>query len=116
MTSHKLDRIRIQTARMVEIYSLLRREIDCGVPLTTEHCSQLQRAIDTIVANMEQLQSVLATEKEDTSTATSEETSPPVVYPGIGELNDNEAHQLEEIVSAVLQWHAETIGANENGE
>ena len=105
-TTPKLDGIRVQTARMLEIYSLLRREIDkpghFGMPLETRQ--KLQGAVDTIAANMRQLADLLAAAME---TPSAEET--PIEVPGIGRLEPAEARELEEILDAVLKWHADLI-------
>jgi hypothetical protein len=85
----KLDCIRVQTARMMEIYALLQGEIgkNADLGLTAQTRAQLDHAIATIHANMRQLQELLA--------AYQEENSPEA----------EEARELEEILEAVLQWH-----------
>jgi hypothetical protein len=85
----KLDCIRVQTARMMEIYALLQGEIEknADLGLTAQTRAQLDHAIATIHANMRQLQELLA--------AYQEENSPEA----------EEARELEEILEAVLQWH-----------
>ena len=85
----KLDCIRVQTARMMEIYALLQGEIEknADLGLTAQTRAQLDHAIATIDANMRQLQELLA--------AYQEENSPEA----------EEAPELEEILEAVLQWH-----------
>ena len=85
----QLDCIRVQTARMAEIYALLQGELEknSGLGLTPQTRAQLARAIATIHANMRQLQELL--------TAYQEENSPEA----------EEARELEEILEAVLEWH-----------
>ena len=53
----KLDCIRVQTARMMEIYALLQGEFkkNTGLGLTAQTRAQLDHAIATIYANMRQL-------------------------------------------------------------
>jgi hypothetical protein len=93
----QLDRIRIQTARMLEIYALLRREIEGrdGLPVAAETRARLAKAIDTIAANMEQIQAYFAQHREELAAPT----------PG-------SPADLDEILEAVLKWHL----ANEEGE
>lgn len=93
-TPLRLDRIRVQTARMLEIYALLRRELNegTGLRLSTGDLGGLQNAIEAIEANMRQLQAAVI--------AYQEECSAP----------DPEARELEEILDAVLKW------AQEEGE
>ena len=90
----EFDAIRIQTARMMEIYALLKGELEknAGIGLTDQNRAQLDRAIATIHANMRQLQEFLY--------AFQEKNSPEA----------EEARELTEILEAVLQWH------NEEGE
>lgn len=85
----KFDCIRVQTARMMEIYALLQGEFEknTGLGLTAQTRAQLDHAIATIYANMRQLLEILA--------AYQEENSPEA----------EEARELEEILEAVLQWH-----------
>ena len=85
----EFDAIRVQTARMMEIYALLRGELEknAGLYLTDQMRNQLDRAIATIHANMRQLQKSLATFRE--------ENTPEA----------EEARELTEILEAVLQWH-----------
>ena len=82
-TSYNLDGIRVQTARMLEIYSLLRSELEgsgmIDMPLSAR--SMLQQAVDTIADNMAQLAAHLAAMME-TPSAVHEDGS--VDYPGIG--------------------------------
>jgi len=90
----KLDSVRIQTARMMEIYTLLRGELEknAGLGLTEQARDQLDNAIAMIHANMRQLLHLLtAYQKENTLAA--EEVQ--------------ELGELEEILEAVLAWHNE---------
>lgn len=116
---YKLDRIRVQTARMIEIYSLLRRELEGSerIGLSPHDRHRLQHAVDTIAANMSQLLSQLAADGEHPSAApaTTPDDLPAVVYPGLGRLEGGEARKLEEILDAVLKWHA-AAGQNDEGE
>ncbi len=90
----KLDSIRVQTARMIEIYTLIRGELEKNdeLELTKQTQTQLNHAIDTIHVNMRQLIEQLTAYQEENS------------------LIHQEARELEEILSAVLQWQ------NEEGE
>ena len=68
----KLDSVRIQTARMMEIYALLRGELEknAGLGLTEQARDQLDNAIAMIHANMRQLLDLLtAYQKENTLAA-----------------------------------------------
>lgn len=117
---YKLDRIRVQTARMVEIYSLLRRELEGSerIGLSPHDRRRLQHAVDTIAANMSQLLTQLAVDREHpsaTAPAATPDDLPAVVYPGLGHLDGGEARKLEEILDAVLKWHA-AAGQNVEGE
>ena len=62
----KLDAIRIQTARMMEIYALLKNELEKNTLLmpSEETRAQLDSAIETIRANMGQLLNTLITYQE----------------------------------------------------
>ena len=84
----KLERIKIQTARMLEIYGLLQRELENnkGLSVSPEERLLIQQAIATIEANMRQLQEYFASHKA--------ENSPEA----------EEVEELEEIVNAVLEW------------
>ena len=107
-TPYNLDGIRVQTARMLEIYSLLRSELDGGnkLKMPPETRSLLQQAVDTIAENMAQLAAQLSAAME-TPSAQREDGS--IEYPGLGHVEAAEAHELEEILDAVLKWHAELI-------
>ncbi len=87
----KLDQIKIQTARMLEIYALLQKELNenTGLSLSGAQRSQLNRAVEKIEANMKQLQVQLAEQQEDSSEAR------------------EELEELDQILNAVLQWHME---------
>ena len=113
----KLDSIRVQTARMLEIYSLLRTQIERGdLRLSAAEFSRLNGAIRTIVANMRILQAQLvdatsspAPESDSVEAVSSppspfqEDSSPPL---RALVTNDMEAKELDEIVNAVLEWQA----------
>jgi hypothetical protein len=85
----RLDRIRVQTARMMEIYALLQGELEKNAHLLSSvlERSQLDRAIDTIRTNMRQLLEALTLYQEQNPNS------------------ENEAQELEEILNAVLEWH-----------
>jgi len=86
----KLDRIRVQTARMMEIYALLQGELEKNAHLLSSvlERDQLDRAIDTIRANMRQLLEALTTYQQQSSSN-----------------DESEAEELEEILNAVIEWH-----------
>ena len=88
----KLDQIKIQTARMLEIYALLRKELDenKGLLLSPTKLSQLSASVDKIEANMRQLQTQFAGQQEVSS-----------------EEDRRNNTELDEIVNAVLKWHTE---------
>ena len=95
----KLDAIRIQTARMMEIYALLKNELGKNTLLlpSKETRAQLDSAIDTIRVNMEQLLNTLITYQDQLDSA--------------DENGSAEAGELEELLTAVLEWHtANTAG------
>ncbi|HIG52466.1 MAG TPA: hypothetical protein EYG11_13485 [Candidatus Latescibacteria bacterium] len=93
----KLDNIRVQTARMMEIYTLLRGELEknSGLGPSKHTRSQLDHAIATIHTNMRQILDILTAYQEENSLATEEV---------------QELEELEGILEAVLAWH------NEEGE
>ena len=97
MATAKTERIKIQTARMLEIYALLRRELEShsGLKLSPQAQNQLHQAIDSIAANMQLLQHHVTLPEE-----------------GNSPLDENSSRQLDEIVNAVLKWQM----ANEEGE
>ena len=84
----ELDRIKVQTARMLEIYGLLQRDLESnkGLSLSSEERHLLNKAIATIEANMQQLQAYFALYREEDSSSAAE------------------ARELEEIMNAVLDW------------
>ena len=92
--SPELARIRVQTARMMEIYALLQSELEKNRHLSLSETArvQLNRAIATIEANMRQLQAHIVSCGEETSSS-------------------EDARALEEILEAVLKWQME----RENG-
>jgi len=89
----KLDAIRVQTARMMEIYALLKNELEKNTLLLSseETRAQLDSAIDTIRANMRQLLNKLMAYQEQQDCADENEPA--------------EAGELEELLAAVLEWH-----------
>ena len=95
-TPFKLDRIRVQTARMIEIYALLQAELEknTALSLSAEDRAQLHQAIATIEANMRQLLAYIVSCQEENSPASAE------------------VRELEEILDAVLKWQM----AQEEGE
>lgn len=84
----RLDRIRVQTARMVEIYALLQRDLEeaTHLHLSPEDRNRLTLAIDTIEANMRQLLECLVAYQEETAH------------------DQAEATELGEILDSVLRW------------
>ncbi len=126
----KLDSIRIQTARMLEIYALLRRQLKEGnIHLPPEKHEQLSGAIRTIAKNMLQLQSyhISHQPKEETSSRAEREEvtsrGDGIEAPNLNDLATNaslapkdpsseglpvspaELQELDDIVNQVLQWH-----------
>ena len=96
----KLDTIRVQTARMMEIYALLKNELEKNTLLlpSEKTRTQLDSAIETIRANMGQLLNTLITYQKQLDSADENESA--------------EAGELEELLTAVLEWHT----ANAAGE
>ena len=96
----KLDTIRVQTARMMEIYALLKNELEKNalLLLSEETRAQLDSAIETIRANMGQLLNTLIIYQEQLDSADENESA--------------EAGELKELLTAVLEWHT----ANAAGE
>jgi len=86
--SLKLDGIRVQTARMMEIYALLRGELEenTHLGLSAEALQQLHGAIASVEANMRELQAYIVAHLEENSH------------------EEPEARELEEILDAVLKW------------
>jgi len=83
-----LEQIKVQTARMMEIYGLLQGELSKSdaIALTDDDRTRLHRAVAIIEANMRQLLAYFAEYKEENSTAA------------------EESRELEEILEAVLKW------------
>jgi len=104
-----LGRVRVQTARMLEIYALLRGELDGGgLRLTPAMREQLTQAIWTIAGNMKELQEYLAATREDSSARASEST--PVE--AVGSVDSDPAgpgedEDLEGLLKTVLKWVTE---------
>ena len=98
MVSTRRDRIKVQTARMLEVYALLKNEIQVKneLSLTPNQHANLQIAIDTIATNMHQLEAELDPSPADNSTFLPDET----------------VSELDTIVDAVLKWQT----TNKNGE
>jgi hypothetical protein len=97
MPEHKLHGIRVQMARMLEIYSLLRDQLAGNqLGLSAGDRERLQSGIDTIASNMRDLLTVLTQQKEETSAAVKN-----------CDTDISEAKELEEILNAVIKWHAE---------
>ena len=96
----KLNAIRVQTARMMEIYALLKKELEKNTLLlpSEETRAQFDSAIETNRANMGQLLNTLITYQEQLDSADENESA--------------EAGELEELLTAVLEWHT----ANAAGE
>ena len=89
----KLDAIRVQTARMMEIYALLKSELEKNTLFLSapDARAQLDASIDTIRTNMKQLLAVLVAQQEQWDEKESGD--------------DSEARELEELLEAVLEWH-----------
>ena len=83
-----LDRIKVQTARMMEIYGLLQRDLENnkGLSLSPDEQHLLNQAVATIEANMRQILAHFAEYQEENSTTA------------------EEARELEEILNAILKW------------
>ncbi|MBT3345286.1 MAG: hypothetical protein HN712_14275 [Gemmatimonadetes bacterium] len=104
MSGQNLNGIRVQMARMLEIYSLLRAQLTTNqMGLSAAERQRLQSGVDTIATNMRDLLALLTLQKEDPSAAGKHTTA----YEGLGELDGHETEELEEILDAVLKWHAE---------
>lgn len=90
-TSLNLDRIKVQTARMMEIYALLQKELEENTQLLlpAEVRTQLNQGIAAIEANMRQIQAHIVTFQEENSHSHAE------------------TRELEEILDAVLKWQLE---------
>ena len=88
LATPNLDRIKVQTARMVEIYALLQKEIanNKALSVSTEDQQLLRKAIGNVETNMRQIQEYFAQHKAENSS------------------DNGETQELEEIVTAVLEW------------
>ena len=84
----RLDRIKVQTARMLEMYTLLKQEIqeNSSFSLAPQDLDRLSRAIATIEANMRQLQVYFSRHREQSSSIASE------------------TDELEDLLKEVLDW------------
>ena len=93
----KLNAIRVQTARMMEIYALLKNELEKNTLLlpSEETRAQFDSAIETIRANMGQLLNTLITYQEQLDAADENESA--------------ETGELEELLTAVLEWHTANV-------
>ena len=81
MSAPKLDGIRVQMARMLEIYSLLRGQLEANqLGLSAAERQRLQSGINTIATNMRDLLTFLTQQKEDPSLAGNSNTA----YEGLG--------------------------------
>ncbi len=104
----KLDTVRVQTARMLEIYSLLRAEMERGdMRLSSAECDRLNGAIRTIAGNMARLQAEFVDAGSEAATEAPSDTAPvpePSSAPSI------DARDIDEIVDAVLKWQSEGQG------
>ena len=87
-----LDKIRVQTARMMEIYALLRNELENNTfsILSKAERQQLENGIETIRNNMLQTLEILSTLQEEAK-------------------NTGEQLELEELLNSVLKWHAANV-------
>lgn len=82
----RIDRIKIQTARMLEVYSLLQSELERSEQLgiSADDRQHLSLAIDTIAGSMRQLQEHFTPLPEENSTS--------------------RPKNVDEILDAVLKW------------
>ena len=87
-----LDKIRVQTARMMEIYALLRNELENNTfsILSKAERQQLENGIETIRNNMLQTLEILSTLQKEAK-------------------NTGEQLELEELLNSVLKWHATNV-------
>ena len=87
-----LDKIRVQTARMMEIYALLRNELEKNTfsILSKAEQQQLENGIETIRNNMLQTLEILSTLQKEAK-------------------NTGEQLELEELLNSVLKWHAANV-------
>ena len=107
---HNLDRIRIQTARMLEIYSLVAGELQSrgGVDVRPEDHARLRGAIETIAGNMAELQANLASEQEDASTARAKEDAAQTQANADAVAGLSGPISLDDLVNAVLRWSVDS--------
>lgn len=116
--SPNLNRVRVQTARMLEIFALLRGQLGGeGLQLTPQQREQLTQSIWTIAGNMQELQDYLAAALEDSSRARSTSTpSPTSGKAGLPKMRaagtspTADEADLDNLLEAVLRWVAETEG------
>ncbi len=112
--SPDLGRVRVQTARMLEIYALLRGELDGGaMRLTQQMREQLTQAIWTIAGNMQELQDYLAVAKEDSSGPPAKSTPDSTtedknraLSEALGKTAGSE-EDLDDLLETVLKWVTE---------
>lgn len=106
--SPNLDRLRIQTARMKEIFALLRHQLEASsLRLTDQQRDQLAHAIGTIARNVEEMQAHFARLQEDSSPLAAEATGTwaagePAGFggpPGMATPED-----IDGLLDAVLKW------------
>ena len=101
----KLDTVRVQTARMLEMYSLLRAEIKRGdLRLSSTENDRLNGAIRTIAGNMARLQAEFVDTASEASTEAPSHTAP---VPEPSSPADIDARDIDEIIDAVLKWQSE---------
>ena len=105
-----LDRVRIQTARMLEIYSLVAGELQsrAGVDLRPEDHARLRGAIDTIAGNMAELQAHLASEQEDASPVRDKEDEAQTQANAEAVTDLSGPISLDDLVNAVLRWSVDS--------
>lgn len=103
------NRVGVQTARMLEIYSLVAGELESqdGIEVSPEDRARFRHAIETIAGNMAELQASLACEQEDASPTDDRE----------GSTRSSDLHaladqgtpmSLDDLVSAVLRWSVDS--------
>lgn len=115
--SPNLDRVRVQAARMLEIYALLQGELDGGgIRIPPAQREQLTQAIRTIAGNMQELQAYLAVAREDSSGTPAESTPTPISRDGTrsktgaaGVPPSGDA-DLDDLMETVLKWVTESEG------
>ena len=106
MSATSLDRVRVQTARMLELYSLVRGELEKGneSPLSARERQGLNRAIETIAESMRQLQSYFTAETELSSPARARNRPDDGVNRNRPKSLQEKAVELDQLVDAVLKW------------